>query len=84
MSQAAKYKNPNCYFIPSLTLFLSFIGGLVCFTLRFSEVDDYQQQMTELEETGIWEKLCHKKIPHFDKPDMPSHLFGFVYRVLKK
>ena len=63
---------------------LSFIGGLVCFSLRYNEVDDYQPNMTELEEAGIWEKLSSKKISYFESKDLPSDAFGFVYKVLKK
>ena len=63
---------------------LSFIGGLVCFSLRYNEVDDYQPKMTELEEAGIWEKLSSKKISYFESKDLPSDAFGFVYKVLKK
>ena len=63
---------------------LSFIGGLVCFSLRYNEVDDYQPKMTELEEAGIWEKLSSKKISYFERKDLPSDAFGFVYKVLKK
>ena len=63
---------------------LSFIGGLVCFSLRYNEVDDYQPKMTELEEAGIWEKLSGKKISYFESKDLPSDAFGFVYKVLKK
>ena len=61
---------------------LSFIGGLVCFSLRYNEVDDYQPKMTELEEAGIWEKLSGKKIPYYNREDMPSYGFGFVYKIL--
>ena len=68
----------NCFSI------LSFIGGLVCFSLRYNEVDDYQPKMTELEEAGIWEKLSSKKISYFESKDLPSDAFGFVYKVLKK
>ena len=74
-------KVPNIF---RLTLFVSFTGGLVCFTLRFNEVEDYQPKMSELEQAGIWEKLCHKKIPYYDKEDLPSYSYGFVYKVLKK
>ena len=63
---------------------LSFIGGLICFSLRYNEVDDYQPKMTELEEAGIWEKLSSKKISYFESKDLPSDAFGFVYKVLKK
>ena len=63
---------------------LWFIGGLVCFSLRYNEVDDYQPKMTELEEAGIWEKLSSKKISYFESKDLPSDAFGFVYKVLKK
>ena len=63
---------------------LSFIGGLVCFSLRYNEVDDYQPKMTELEEAVIWEKLSSKKISYFESKDLPSDAFGFVYKVLKK
>ena len=63
---------------------LSFIGGLVCFSLRYNEVDDYQPKMTELEKAGIWEKLSSKKISYFESKDLPSDAFGFVYKVLKK
>ena len=63
---------------------LSFIGGLVCFSLRYNEVDDYQPKMMELEEAGIWEKLSSKKISYFESKDLPSDAFGFVYKVLKK
>ena len=63
---------------------LSFIGGLICFSLRYNEVDDYQPKMTELEEAGIWEKLSSKKISYFESKDLPSNAFGFVYKVLKK
>ena len=63
---------------------LSFIGGLVCFSLRYNEVDDYQPKMKELEEAGIWEKLSSKKISYFESKDLPSDAFGFVYKVLKK
>ncbi|CAH3144796.1 unnamed protein product [Porites lobata] len=59
-------------------------GGLVCFSLRYNEVDDYQPKMTELEEAGIWEKLSSKKISYFESKDLPSDAFGFVYKVLKK
>ena len=62
---------------------MSFIGGLVCFSLRYNEVDDYQPKMTELEEAGIWEKLSGKKIPYYNREDMPSYGFGFVYKILK-
>ena len=62
----------------------SFIGGLVSFTLRYNEVDEYQPKMTELEEAGIWEKLCGKKISYFENKDMPGDGVGFVYKVLKK
>ncbi|KAM7451521.1 Methyltransferase domain [Porites harrisoni] len=58
-------------------------GGLVCFSLRYNEVDDYQPKMTELEEAGIWEKLSGKKIPYYNREDMPSYGFGFVYKILK-
>ena len=40
--------------------------------------------MTELEEAGIWEKLCGKKISYFENKDMPGDGVGFVYKVLKK
>ena len=63
---------------------LSFIGGLVCFSLRYNEVDDYQPKMRELEEAGIWEKLSSKKISYFESKDLPSDAFGFMYKVLKK
>ena len=63
---------------------LSFIGGLVCFSLRYNEVDDYQPKMTELEKAGIWEKRSSKKISYFESKDLPSDAFGFVYKVLKK
>lgn len=59
-------------------------GGLVSFTLRYNEVDEYQPKMTELEEAGIWEKLCGKKISYFENKDMPGDGVGFVYKVLKK
>ena len=62
----------------------SFIGGLVSFTLRYNEVDEYQPKMTELEEAGIWGKLCGKKISYFENKDMPGDGVGFVYKVLKK
>ena len=62
----------------------SFIGGLVSFTLRYNEVDEYQPKMTELEEAGIWEKLYGKKISYFENKDMPGDGVGFVYKVLKK
>ena len=39
--------------------------------------------MTELEEAGIWEKLSGKKIPYYNREDMPSYGFGFVYKILK-
>ena len=63
---------------------LSFVGGLVCFSLRYNEVDDYKPKMTELEKAGIWEKLSSKKISYFESKDLPSDAFGFVYKVLKK
>ena len=71
------------YFLIAQWIFLSFIGGLVCFSLRYNEVDDYQPKMTELEEAGIWEKLSGKKIPYYNREDMPSYGFGFVYKILK-
>ena len=61
---------------------LSFIGGLVCFSLRYNEVDDYQPKMKELEEAG--KRLSSKKISYFESKDLPSDAFGFVYKVLKK
>lgn len=63
---------------------LSFVGGLVCFSLRYNEVDDHKPKMTELEKAGIWEKLSSKKISYFESKDLPSDAFGFVYKVLKK
>ena len=63
---------------------LSYIGGLVCFSLRYNEVDHYEPKMTELEKEGIWEKLGSKKIPYFNQEDMPSYAYGFGYKVLKK
>ncbi|KAM7451520.1 Methyltransferase domain [Porites harrisoni] len=59
-------------------------GGLVCFSLRYNEVDHYEPKMTELEKEGIWEKLGSKKIPYFNQEDMPSYAYGFAYKVLKK
>ncbi|KAJ7370425.1 Methyltransferase domain [Desmophyllum pertusum] len=59
------------------------IGGLICFTLRYNEVADYQDMMLELENTRRWESISKKKVPHFTAGDMPKEAEAFLYKVLK-
>ena len=62
---------------------LSFVGGLICFTLRYNEVADYQDMMLELENTRRWESISKKKVPYFAAGDMPKEAEAFLYKVLK-
>ena len=62
---------------------LLFVGGLVCFSLRHNELDDYQPKMLELEKEGRWENLCKKTMPYFERDNMPKECLAFVFRVLR-
>jgi len=59
------------------------VGGLLCFSLRSNELDDYQPKMFELEKEGKWEKLRKETIPYFERDDLPQEGLAFVYRVLR-
>ena len=63
--------------------FLPFLGGLVCFSLRYNELDDYQPKMLDLEKEGRWEKICSKTIPYFERDDLPREGLAFMYKVLR-
>ena len=65
------------------SLFLWFVGGLLCFSLRCNELNDYQPKMLELEKEGRWEKLCRETVPYFERDDLPREGLAFVYRVKK-
>ena len=62
---------------------LSLAGGLLSFNIRFGDLDDYQAKMSELEKAGRWEKVSEKRVPHYDRDDMPRESLMFVYKVLK-
>ncbi|KAL9967584.1 hypothetical protein ACROYT_G025845 [Oculina patagonica] len=59
------------------------IGGLICFNIRVSELDDYQGMMLELEKTETWSLLFKKTVPYFGVDDLPKETLAFVYKVLK-
>jgi len=59
------------------------VGGLLCFSLRCNELNDYQPKMLELEKEGRWEKLCRETVPYFERDDLPREGLAFVYRIKK-
>ena len=72
-------KHFSCY----LCCVVSFIDGLLCFTIRDSELDDYQGKMLELEKEGRWENVSKKTMPLYESDGMPKEVFGYIYRVLR-
>ena len=58
-------------------------GGLFCFTMRFHDVDEYGEKMSELEKTGRWQLFSHENLTYFVKDDLPQEINGFIYKVLK-
>lgn len=64
-------------------MWLLLAGGILCFNLRFGDLDDYQAKMLELEKAGRWEKVAEKTVPHYDRDDMPRKSLVFVYKVQK-
>lgn len=65
-------------------LYLFVLGGLLCFNVRDSRMDDFQGKMSELENAGIWRNVCRTTVPYFDRDDMPNDTMAFVYKVLMK
>ena len=59
------------------------IGGLVCFSMRLSDVKEYEEKMLELETTGKWEMFSKEKIPYSEKADLPKEINAFIFKVLK-
>jgi len=59
-------------------------GGLLCFNIRDNRVDDFRGKILELENAGIWENVCERKVPHFDRDELPRETSAFVYKILMK
>ncbi|KAJ7382533.1 hypothetical protein OS493_034424 [Desmophyllum pertusum] len=59
------------------------MGGLICFILRYNELDDYQDMMKELENARRWENISKKRLPYFEADDMPKKALAFLYKVVK-
>lgn len=57
------------------------IGGLLCFTIRSNEVDNYQAKMDELVSERRWERVSKKEVPFYEAEDMPKEIMAFIYRV---
>ncbi|XP_068670891.1 methyltransferase-like protein 27 [Montipora capricornis] len=56
-------------------------GGLLCFTIRSKEVDNYQAKMDELVSERRWERVSKKEVPFYEAEDMPKKIMAFIYRV---
>ena len=58
-------------------------GGLVCCGVRDDDLKAYHGKMVELEKTGHWKLVKQRKVPYYDREDMPTESTAFVYKVLK-
>ena len=56
---------------------------MLCFNIRVTELDDYQERMLKLEKEDRWSLFSKKKLPYFAADDMPKETWAFVYKVLK-
>lgn len=66
-----------------ILVFFYFADGVLCFNIRVTEIDDYQEKMLELEKADRWSLLSKKKLPYFKADDMPKETLAFVYKVVK-
>ena len=60
-----------------------FADGFLCFNIRVTELDDYQEMMLELEKAGRWSLFSKKRLPFSTADDMPKETSAFLYKVLK-
>ncbi|KAM7425870.1 Methyltransferase domain [Porites harrisoni] len=58
-------------------------GGLVCCAVRNDELKEYYGKMMELEAAGHWKLVKERKVPYYERDDLPTECTAFVYKVLK-
>ena len=47
-------------------------------------MDDFSGKILELENAGIWENVCKRTVPYFDRDELPRETSAFVYKILAK
>lgn len=58
-------------------------GGLVCCGVRDDDLKAYHGKMVELEKAGNWKMVKERKVPYYERDDMPTQSTAFVYKVLQ-
>ena len=62
--------------------FSHFIGGLVCFSMRPSGVEEYEEKILELERAGKWKTFSKETLPYSEKEDLPKEINAFIFKVI--
>ena len=71
------------FFDRNIFPFFATTGGLVCCGVRDDDLKEYHGKMVELEKAGHWKLVKERKVPYYDREDMPTQSTAFVYKVSK-
>ena len=58
-------------------------GGLVCFSMRPTGVEEYEEKILELEKAEKWKAFSKETIPYSEKDDLPKEINAFIFKVLQ-